>query len=152
MRPAERTAGSLSWPESEETPFKLHRSGLSDTIVVHLCRRWNRPTRPSVERDKPYRVGSRYLYSWGMEVAVTELRAHLSEWLSMVRDGGEVVVTERGVPVARLSAVGSSSLLERLIEEGLVARPQSAGRPKASGRSRPSSRRSVADIVSESRR
>ena len=87
-----------------------------------------------------------------MEVAVTELRAHLSEWLSMVRDGGEVVVTERGVPVARLSAVGSSSLLERMIEEGLVARPQSAGRPKASGRSRPSSRRSVADIVSESRR
>ena len=87
-----------------------------------------------------------------MEVAVTELRAHLSEWLSMVRDGGEVVVTERGVPVARLSAVGSSSLLERMIEEGLVARPQSAGRPKASRRSRPSSRRSVADIVSESRR
>ncbi len=87
-----------------------------------------------------------------MEVAVTELRAHLSEWLSLVRKGGEVVVTERGVPVARLSAVGSSSLLERLIEEGLVARPQSACRPKASGRSRPSSRRSVADIVSESRR
>ncbi|MCC6438175.1 MAG: type II toxin-antitoxin system prevent-host-death family antitoxin [Acidimicrobiales bacterium] len=83
---------------------------------------------------------------------MTELRAHLSEWLSLVRDGGEVVVTERGVPVARLSAVGSSSLLERLTEAGLVSRPQSAGRPRASGRPRPRSRRPVADVVSESRR
>ena len=87
-----------------------------------------------------------------MEVAVTELRAHLSEWLSLVREGGEVVVTERGVPVARLSAVGSSSLLERLTDKGLIARPQSAQRPKAVGRKRPSSLQPLADIVSESRR
>lgn len=87
-----------------------------------------------------------------MDVAVTELRAHLSEWLLLVREGGEVVVTERGVPVARLIAVGSSSLLERLTDEGSVGRPQSAGRPRASGRERPRSRRPVADVVSESRR
>lgn len=87
-----------------------------------------------------------------MEVAVTELRAHLSEWLSLVREGGEVVVTDRGVPVARLSAVGSSSMLQRLTEEGLVGRPQSRGRPKASGRPRPHSRRPLSDVVSESRR
>ncbi|MEZ5234679.1 MAG: type II toxin-antitoxin system Phd/YefM family antitoxin [Acidimicrobiia bacterium] len=87
-----------------------------------------------------------------MEVAVTELRAHLSEWLSLVREGNEVVVTERGVPVARLSAVGSSSLLDRWTAEGLVSRPLSPGRPSASGRQRPRSRRPVADVVSESRR
>ncbi len=87
-----------------------------------------------------------------MEVAVTELRAHLSDWLSLVREGDELVVTERGVPIARLIPVGSSPLLERLTEQGLVGRPLSAGRPKASGRVRPGSRRAVADIVSESRR
>ncbi|MFN0026169.1 MAG: type II toxin-antitoxin system prevent-host-death family antitoxin [Acidimicrobiales bacterium] len=87
-----------------------------------------------------------------MEVAVTEFRAHLREWLSVVGEGGEVVVTDRGVPVARLSAVGSSSMLERLTEEGLVGRPQAPGRPKASGRLRPRSRQPVADLVSDWRR
>jgi prevent-host-death family protein len=33
---------------------------------------------------------------------VSDLRAHLSEWLERAREGEEVVVTERGVPVARL--------------------------------------------------
>ena len=37
-----------------------------------------------------------------MDVAVTDLRAHLSEWLDRVREGDEVVITDRGVPVARL--------------------------------------------------
>lgn len=101
---------------------------------------------------KPYDIDPAHLYSWGMDVAVTELRAHLSDWLAVVRDGGEVVVTERGVPVARLSAIGSASLLERLTEQGLVARPQSAGRPRASGRSRPRSQSPVADLLSEARR
>lgn len=86
-----------------------------------------------------------------MDVAVSELRARLSEWLERVRGGEEVVVTERGVPVARLLGVASTATLERLTAEGVIARPVQAQRPTASGRSRPRARRSVADLVSEQR-
>lgn len=34
--------------------------------------------------------------------AVSDLKAHLSAWLGRVRGGEEVVVTDRGHPVARL--------------------------------------------------
>ena len=39
-----------------------------------------------------------------MDVAITELRANLSLWLDEARSGHEVVITDRGVPVARLWA------------------------------------------------
>ena len=87
-----------------------------------------------------------------MEVAVTELRAHLSDWLDRVREGHEVIITERGVPVARLLGVGTTATLERLVAEGVVSQPARAGRPTASGRARPRARRSIAELVSEQRR
>jgi prevent-host-death family protein len=87
-----------------------------------------------------------------MDVAVSELRAHLSEWLEQVREGEEVVVTDRGVPVARLLGVGSTATLQRLTIEGVIARPERMDRPKASGRRRPRARASVSDLVSEQRR
>ena len=86
-----------------------------------------------------------------MDVAVTEFRANLSTWLARVRTGEEVVVTEHGVPVVRLTAVESATLLERLTAEGRIARPEQARRPTATGRPRPRPRRSVAAIVSEHR-
>ena len=87
-----------------------------------------------------------------MDVPVSELRAHLSEWLQRVREGNEVVVTERGVPVARVLAVQGSGLLERLAAEGVIARPLRQERPTASGRERPRPRRPIADVVAEQRR
>jgi prevent-host-death family protein len=87
-----------------------------------------------------------------MDVAITDLRAHLSVWLDRVRHGDEVVITERGVPVARLLGMNSTATLERLTAEGVIGRPAAAQRPKAAGRSRPRPRRPVADIVSEQRR
>jgi prevent-host-death family protein len=87
-----------------------------------------------------------------MDVAVSELRAHLSEWLLKVRDGEEVVITDRGVPVARILGLTAGSTLERLTAEGVIARPGQAKRPTATGRSRPRARRPVALIVSEQRR
>ncbi|HEY7514112.1 MAG TPA: type II toxin-antitoxin system prevent-host-death family antitoxin, partial [Vicinamibacteria bacterium] len=38
-------------------------------------------------------------------VSVTDLKAHLSRYLREVRRGGEVQILERGVPVARLTAL-----------------------------------------------
>lgn len=87
-----------------------------------------------------------------MDVAVTDLRAHLSEWLDRVRQGDEVVITDRGIPVARLLGLTTTATLERLTAEGVIGRPAAADRPQASGRPRPRPRRPVADLVSDQRR
>jgi prevent-host-death family protein len=86
-----------------------------------------------------------------MDVAVSDLRAHLSDWLDRVRAGDDVVITERGMPVARLVGVDWEPVLERLVREGKVSRPIRTERPVARSRNRPRARRSIADIVSEQR-
>jgi prevent-host-death family protein len=87
-----------------------------------------------------------------MDVAVTDLRAHLREWLDRVRGGGEVVITDRGVPVARLLGLATTATLQRLTAEGVIGRPAPARRPAASGRPRPRPRRPLSEIVSDQRR
>lgn len=87
-----------------------------------------------------------------MDVAITDLRAHLSEWLARALEGHEIVVTDRGVPIARLLGIDTSASIERLTAAGVIARPERAQRPMASGRPRPRPRRSLAEIVSEQRR
>lgn len=88
---------------------------------------------------------------YGVDVSVTELRAHLSDWLDRARAGGEVVITDRGIPVARLTAVDNAGALERLTAEGVIGKA-TAPRPVASGRPRPRPRRPVSDRVSDQRR
>lgn len=87
-----------------------------------------------------------------MDVAVSDLRANLSQWLKRAREGDEIVVTERGVPVARLLGLQTSPLLGRLTAEGVIGRPTSPDKPTAAGRTRPRSRHPVAPLVSEQRR
>jgi len=86
-----------------------------------------------------------------MDVAITDLRAHLSDWLERAREGTEVIITDRGLPVARLTGLNTTTTIERLTAEGVIARPRRSLRPLASERSRPRSRRPVADIISEHR-
>jgi prevent-host-death family protein len=91
------------------------------------------------------------LYDRDMEVGVSELRANLSAWLDRARQGEEVVVTERGLPVARLVGVDSAAKLERLTAEGVIGRPLRGNRPLASATPRRLARGSVADLVSHQR-
>ena len=58
-----------------------------------------------------------------MDVSVSALRAELKQWIERARAGEDVVVTERGIPVARLSRIGSADLIERLEREGLLTAP-----------------------------
>lgn len=58
-----------------------------------------------------------------VEISVTELRSGLKTALDAAKDGESVIITERGVPVARLTGVESASLLSRLETEGLVSPP-----------------------------
>ena len=83
---------------------------------------------------------------------MSDLRSHLSEWLDCARGGEEVVITERGVPVARLLGVSSAPIIERLVAQGVIGRALKPSRPKAGGRERPVVRRPISEIVSEQRR
>jgi prevent-host-death family protein len=84
-----------------------------------------------------------------MEVGVRELRNNLSRYLDRVRDGEEVIVTDRGRAIARVLPVGGERVLDRLIAEGVVTpAPKArlrAGKPiKSKG--------TVSDLVADQRR
>jgi prevent-host-death family protein len=91
-------------------------------------------------------------YNKSMDIAVSELRAHLSEYLDRARQGDEVVITDRGIPVARLLGLTATATLERLAADGVIGRATAPARPRASGQPRPRPRRPVADQVSDQRR
>jgi len=64
-----------------------------------------------------------------MEVSVSQLRAQLKDYLAKAKEGQDIVVTERGVPIARLVGVEGAGLLEQLEREGLITSPASARPP-----------------------
>ncbi len=84
-----------------------------------------------------------------MEVGVRELRNNLSRYLDRVRDGEEVVVTDRGRAIARVMPVGTERVLDRLISEGVVTRAQ---QPKRRARQPIKSKGTVSDLVAAQRR
>ena len=86
-----------------------------------------------------------------MDVAVSALRAEFSSWIERVRGGEEVVVTDRGIPVARLLAVDTAPLLDDLVRRGVLSKPR-GDRPVARGAHRVRARGPVAEMVSEQRR
>lgn len=92
------------------------------------------------------------MYTNVMDVAVTELRANLRHWLDQVRDGDEVVITERGIPVARIVRVDAMSRIDDLTAQGVIARPERPTRSRASGRELPRAGQSISELVSEQRR
>lgn len=51
-----------------------------------------------------------------MEVGVRELRNNLSRYLDRMRDGEEVVVTDRGHAIARVLPLGTERVLEHEAE------------------------------------
>jgi prevent-host-death family protein len=85
-----------------------------------------------------------------MDVSVSVFRAHLSEWVERARAGEEVVLTDRGRPVARLVPADHRSFLERLEAEGVVG-PSPGPKPKASELRKVRAKGSVSDVVIEQR-
>lgn len=86
-----------------------------------------------------------------MEVGVRELRDQLRRWLDRVRRGEEVVITERGKPVARLIRVSSPAPVDRLIAAGVIT---AAERPRGADKThrRVAARGSVSELVADQRR
>jgi len=65
-----------------------------------------------------------------VDVTVSRFRAELKDWLERARSGEEVVLTEHGVPIARVVGVRRESALERLTREGVISKPPRSPRPK----------------------
>lgn len=86
-----------------------------------------------------------------VEVGVRDLKNNLSRYLERVRHGEDVIVTQHGRPVARLSSIDhASDRLAELVASGAV-RP-----PRSTARRRPArlieAKGSVSDLVAEQRR
>ncbi|QNK80065.1 type II toxin-antitoxin system Phd/YefM family antitoxin [Nakamurella sp. PAMC28650] len=62
-------------------------------------------------------------------VGVRDLKNHLSAYLDLVKSGQEILVTEHGRPIARLSPVTADiDRMVALVEAGIVQPPLSAQR------------------------
>lgn len=85
------------------------------------------------------------------EVGVAQLRRELKDWLERARSGDEVVITERGRPVARLSGIDVAPFLDQLAEQGQVSGPATARRATARGRKRVKARGEVAHLIAAER-
>jgi prevent-host-death family protein len=62
-------------------------------------------------------------------VGIRDAKIHLSKLIKMVRDGNEVLLTDRGKPVGKIVPVEPRSLtlaqrLEHLEERGIIERPR----------------------------
>ncbi len=83
-----------------------------------------------------------------MTVGIRELKAKLSEYVSRAANGEQIVVTDRGRPVARLVGLEGASMIERGIEEGWIT---PASRTRLGPAQRFSAPRSTADTLDEDR-
>ena len=65
-------------------------------------------------------------------MSVSDLKAHLSQYLRIVERGSEVQILDRGVPIARLVAVtgagAADGRLDRLVAAGIVRKGTGAMR------------------------
>ena len=65
-----------------------------------------------------------------MKASLSILKARLSQYIAAVKSGEEVIVTDRGRPVARITAVGADGVpegrLAKLVREGRVRPPTRA--------------------------
>lgn len=78
-----------------------------------------------------------------------DLHDRLSEHLERVQEGSEIVVTRRGRPIARVSAIDADDPLDELVRQGLVTVPKVSRGP---ARPRVKATGAVSDLVADQRR
>lgn len=81
------------------------------------------------------------------EVGVAQLRRELKDWLDRAQAGEDVVITDRGRPVVRLTGIDTGPLLDRLADEGRLSRAPAAIRPTARSRPRVAAEGEVSALV-----
>jgi prevent-host-death family protein len=91
--------------------------------------------------------------------SISEAKNRLSALLDRVRQGGSVVIEDRGVPVARLESITGAGLdpegrVARLERQGLLRRPAKVAPKKTFATRPPGTRkgRKASDVILEERR
>lgn len=80
-----------------------------------------------------------------------ELRDNLRHYVELVRRGHELVVTERGKPVARLVGAEAMSRREQLIAQGLIT-PAKRPRRRSSEIAKIKARGGLSDLLDQQKR
>ncbi len=83
-----------------------------------------------------------------MSVGVRDLKAKLSEYLGRAAGGESIVVTDRGIPVARIVPIEGAGAIARGVEQGWI---DPARRTRLVERARVPASRSVMDVLDEDR-
>lgn len=83
-----------------------------------------------------------------MDVGIRELKAKLSHYVARAAEGGTIIITDRGRPVAKLVGLDGLSNVQRGIEEGWIEPPR---RTKLGPRLELVGRQSVMDALDEDR-
>ena len=85
-----------------------------------------------------------------MNVSVSEFRAGLKRYLALVAEGSEIIVTDRGRPVARVVNPDVPSRYEQLVADGTITPPRR--RKRATLPPPIKARGSVSELISRDRR
>lgn len=91
-----------------------------------------------------------------IHAGIKEIKNNLSRYLARVKNGEEVMITERGKAIARIVKENSENMVVRSalaqwIDRGVVIMPSSRPRKKALARCRAVGK-TVAEVVVEDRR
>lgn len=84
-------------------------------------------------------------------MSVAALLASLSSWIRCLRAGEEIVVAERGMPVALLAPIDPAPRLAKLVLGGVLSKPDRLHRPRASTVERAKASGLVLELVVEPR-
>ncbi len=86
-----------------------------------------------------------------MQLEITEFRSNIRRWLSEIESGGEIILTDRNRPVARVTGIKVSPITEQTEREVLIRGPRNPNRVQATGRKRAPVRGSVSEIITRLR-
>jgi prevent-host-death family protein len=155
----------VAWRETADESTAADRFGEPAGLFAHvvefedgtdssLPERYLRPRQGVRRVGESHKCGYNEVMSVAtsrVEVGVRDLKNNLSRYLDRVQKGTEVVVTDRGRPVARLSAIDhQTEHLAELIASGIVRAPKRATRHRPASRIKAMG--PVSDLVAEQRR
>ncbi|MDE0699599.1 MAG: type II toxin-antitoxin system prevent-host-death family antitoxin [Acidimicrobiaceae bacterium] len=83
-----------------------------------------------------------------MNVGIRELKAHLSEYVGRAAGGENIIVTDRGKPIAQIVGLSGTSMLDRGIEDGWITPPS---RNRLAPTKRFNARQSTSEVLDEDR-
>lgn len=86
-----------------------------------------------------------------MQLGITAFRSEMSRWLNEIKSGGEIILTDRNRPVARITGIHVLPIMEQMEREGLISGPRNKNRVKATGRKRAPVQGSVSEIITQHR-